>query len=188
MRPIGQTGGLLASLKTFERARYTRRQKQAEILERLASEVLGPASAAQLALAFSASVPDPDSDRWTFAMISPGQNAAVVEWLSKHSTRPQVAVRLWAMLFTALRSDNGEILLSRNELAQRLGIEPRTVSELMGELSRINAIVRRKEGRSVRYSMNPSIATHIPGPEARKAAREAAGPLLVLMQGGKVEI
>jgi hypothetical protein len=37
----------------------------------------------------------------------------------------------------------------------------------------------------VRYFLNPTIATHIPGPEARRAAREAAGPLLVLMEGGQ---
>lgn len=186
MRSIGQTGGGLgAAIHRLERVRFSRRQTQAQILERLAAEVIGAENAAKLAFAFAASTPDPDADRWTFAMISPAQNAAVVEWLSKHSKRPQVAVRLWAMLFTALRADTGEILLTRADLAERLSIEPRTVSELMGEMAQINAITRRKDGRAVRYSMNPAIATHIPGPEARKRAREAAGPLLVLMEGGK---
>ena len=71
------------------------------------------------------------------------------------------------------------------ELAARLGLEPRTISELMTELAGINAITRRKEGRRVIYAMNPNVATHIAGPEARKAARDAAGPLLTLMEGGK---
>ena len=35
------------------------------------------------------------------------------------------------------------------------------------------------------YAMNPNVATHIAGPEARKAARDAAGPLLTLMEGAK---
>lgn len=186
MRSIGQSGGGLgAAIHRLERFRFNRRQREAQILERLATEVIGAENAAKLAFAFSATIPDPDADRWTFAMISPAQNAAVVEWLSTHSKRPQVSVRLWAMLFTALRADTGEILLPRAELAARLGIEPRTVSELMSELAGINAITRRKEGRSVRYVMNANIATHIPGPEARRRAREAAGPLLVLMEGGK---
>ena len=55
----------------------------------------------------------------------------------------------------------------------------------MTELAGINAITRRKEGRRVIYAMNPNVATHIAGPEARNAARDAAGPLLTLMEGGK---
>jgi predicted transcriptional regulator len=76
--------------------------------------------------------------------------------------------------------------LSREDLAKRIDIEPKNVSSIMTELAGINAIVRRKEGRKVRYFMNPNVATHIPSPEARKAARETAGPLLVLMEGGRV--
>lgn len=184
MRPIGKAGGLSDAIHRLERLRFTKAQREAQILERLATKVLGPVHAAQLALAFVSSTPDPDSERWTFTMISPAQNAAVVEWLSAHSKRPQVAIRIWALLFTALRADTGQILLTRGQIAEKIGVEPRTVSEIMTELASINAILREKEGRAVRYAMNPAIATHIPGPEARKAAREAAGPLLILMEGG----
>ena len=45
----------------------------------------------------------------------------------------------------------------------------------MTELASINAIVRRKEGRRTRYFMNPNIATHIPTPEQRAAARTPQG-------------
>ena len=55
----------------------------------------------------------------------------------------------------------------------------------MTERAGINAISRRKEGRRVINELNPNVATHIAGPEARKAARHAAGPLLTLMEGGK---
>ena len=99
--------------------------------------------------------------------------------------RPMNASQLWAELFTAAHPSTGDILLTRAELAARLGLEPRTISELMTELAGINAITRRKEGRRVIYAMNPNVATHIAGPEARKAARDAAGPLLTLMEGGK---
>lgn len=176
---------LTGSVHNFARVRYRSRQQKAEILEELAREVIGPQHAAQLALAYAAQVSDPDADRWIFVMISPAQNSAVVRWLGQHSKRPQVAVLLWAELLTALRSDTGEILLTRVQIAERLSIAPKHVSEIMTELAQINAIRREKQGRAVRYLLNPAIATHIPGPESRKSAREAAGPLLILMEGGK---
>ena len=173
------------AVQNLARARYRSRQAKAELLEEWAREVIGPQHAAQLALAFAAQTPDPDADRWIFAMISPTQNFAVLEWLRKHSKRPQVATSVWGLLLTGLRPDTGEILLTRAQIADRVGVLPRDLSSIITELASINAIRREKEGRRVRYFLNPSIATHIPGPEARKAAREAAGPLLVLMQGGK---
>ena len=50
-------------------------------------------------------------------------------------------------MFTAVHSGTGEILLSREDLAERLGIEPKNVSTIMTELAGIGAIVRHKEGR-----------------------------------------
>jgi len=185
MRKIGQGGGVAGAVHNLTRARYRKAQGKAELIEEWLAPALGHAVAAQVAFAFLSQTPDPDADKWIFVMISPAQNSAVVRWLGKHSKRPHVAVQLWAELLTALRSDTGEILLNRAQIAARLGIEPRTASELMTELAQINAIRREKQGRAVRYFLNPSIATHIAGPEGRKAAREAAGPLLVLMQGGK---
>ena len=95
------------------------------------------------------------------------------------------ATRLWGELFTAGHTTTGEIVLTRAELAARRGLEPRTLSELMTQLAGSNASTRRKERRRAIVSMNPNAATHIAGPEARKAARDAAGPLLTLMEGGK---
>ena len=34
---------------------------------------------------------------WTFVMLSPSQNRAVVAWLMDHSSRPQKAVLLWCL-------------------------------------------------------------------------------------------
>lgn len=123
---------------------------------------------------------------WTFVMISPAQNAAVVAWISKNSKRPQQAMVLWAQLFNHLRMDTGEIMLARQELADRLGIEPKNLSTIMTELASINAVRREKTGRAVRYFMNSNIATHLPSAKAREAARTEDGPLLKLMQGGAV--
>ncbi len=175
-------GGAVHSLA---RARYTKRQRDALTLERCLREVMHPADAARLASSYAALSHNPDANRWTFVMISPAQNAAVVRWINDHSKRPMKAMQLWAELFTVLHPTTGEIMADRETLADRLGIEPRTVSEIMGELTTINAIRKAKDGRKVRYGMNPNIATHLPDPAIREQARDAAGPLLVLMEGGR---
>lgn len=114
---------------------------------------------------------------WTFAMVSPDQNAAVVSWLAENSSRPIVAVRLWAALFRHLRHDTAEIVATRQELAESAGISANDVSRVMGELTRINAVVKeRATGRSVRYSLNPNVATKLSGPQ-RDVAQRTAGPL-----------
>lgn len=169
-------------LEDLDRKRRERQQRDAETLERLAKRAgLDPKTAAMLAMNLS---PLPKTD-WTFVMISPQQNNAVVKWLNDNSKRPMKATLLWAELFTVMRNDTGEILRTRDELAERIGEAPSNVSRIMTELASINAIVRRKEGRRVKYFMNPNIATHIPTPEQRKEARENSGPLLVLMEGGQ---
>jgi hypothetical protein len=129
--------------------------------------------------------------RWTFIMLSPEQNAVVVEYLTEHSSRPLIAVRLWALCFKHLRTDTGEILLSRDEIADKMGQLPKNISTVMSELETCGAIIRRREkvpgmkGRGlVRYFMNPRVATHLSGIE-RDNAHESAPPLLTLMHGGK---
>ena len=169
-------------VKSLKEARA--RQKAAEAAEfaRMALKFgMDPAAADDLVAAYLADT----RNAWTFVMLSPAQNAAVVDWLSANSKRPQAAVRLWSHLFTCMRMDTGEILKGREELAERLGILPRDLSSLMTELASINAVRREKRGREVRYFMNSTIATHLPSAEARAKAREADGPLLVVMQGGQ---
>lgn len=125
------------------------------------------------------------SENWIFVMLSPQQNAEVIRWINKNSKRPHKAVELWATLLEHLRIDTGEIMANRQELAERVGMDARDLSKTMTELASINAIRREKEGRKVKYFLNPAIATHLPNAAARAAAREQAGPLLRLMEGGK---
>src|SRR3954452_21313750 len=68
--------------------------------------------------------------RWTFVMIGPEQNVAVVRWLRQNSRYPVLAPALWAELFTALRRDTGEIMLTRDELAERVGASADEVSRI----------------------------------------------------------
>ena len=127
---------------------------------------------------------------WTFVMISPNQNRAVVDWLEANSLRPMKAMRLLAVLFTAMDQNTGEVLFTRDELAELVGDSVQHVSDIMGELEGIGAISRRRErvagtrgqGR-VRYFMNPVVGTHLAGRERDEAQAEA--PLLRVMEGGK---
>ena len=183
MKRLGLSLG--GAIRSFERARYTRRQQRAMQLELDLKEIMTPGDAARLALEFASRVAPPSKPEETFIMLHASQNAAVNRWLREHSKRPIAAMALWSELFTAVHSGTGEILLGREDLAARVGIDPQNVSRIMTELSSINAIERRREGRKVRYFMSPRVATHIPSPEARKAAKDAAGPLLTLMEGGK---
>jgi hypothetical protein len=171
-------------VRSFERARATQKAAEAVQLEALARKAgMSPDDAARLAQGLRAQIPND----WTFVMLSPSQNSAVVRWLNENSKRPQAATLLWARLFEVIRNDTGEIMQTRDELAQWLGVLPRDLSSMMTELASINAVRREKRGREVRYFMNSTIATHLPGHAARQAAREADGPLLVVVHGGQAQ-
>lgn len=127
---------------------------------------------------------------WTFVMISPEQNAAVVDWLSRNSGRPLVAMRLWAVLFSNLRTDTGEIVQTRDELAELVGETPNHVSEIMGELATIGAISRRREGRWDAWTGPGSVFHEPQGRHAsdRRRPRQSPdrfSPLLALINGGR---
>jgi len=117
------------------------------------------------------------SQEWVFVMLSADQNAAVIDWLDANSVRPRIAVRLWAHMLRALRVDTGEVMLSRSDLAERLGVAADDVSRVISELEGINAVRRERNGRGVRYFLSPLVATHLPSPALREAARAGAGAL-----------
>jgi hypothetical protein len=173
------------SVQSMARARHSRQQREAEQLEFQLRQVVPADTAAHLALAYASLVPDPTSESWTFVMISPAQNSEVLDWLMANSKRRNEAVRLWGKLFTAMRSDTGEVMQTRGQLAERIGATAQDVSRIMSELESINAIRREKDGRKVRYFMNAQIATHVATPAARAEARKKSGPLqLVLISDG----
>ena len=130
-------------------------------------------------------------NKWTFVMLSPEQNGIVVRYLADHSERPMIALKLWALCFEHLRTDTGEIMLNREEIAEKLGQRVQEISEIMTELVEFGAIIRKRQKVGgmkgpgmVHYFMNPRVATHLSGKQ-RDEAQEQAPPLLTLMEGGK---
>lgn len=76
--------------------------------------------------------------------ISATENWRAVRWLTKHSERPLVAVKLWAVLWV-VRNVNGDIDMTREQLAEIVGTTPPQISRVMGELESLGAISRRRE-------------------------------------------
>jgi CRP-like cAMP-binding protein len=128
----------------------------------------------------------PSQGVWPFVMISAEQNVDVVQWLCTNSTRPKTALAVWALLFTAMRRDTGEVVLTRDEIAERLGTSPSNVSHVLGELERLNAVIRREpapgvRGKgSLRIFVNPLVGTHLTG--AARDRAQAAAPRLRLVE------
>lgn len=113
---------------------------------------------------------------WTFVMISPVAYAAVVRHLLDHSPRPKVAVNVWTTCFTRLRHDTGEVVASQAELAEELGVRRNEVSAALSELVKLNALLKWRMGREVRFGINPNVGTSLSG-KHREIAQQQAGQL-----------
>jgi hypothetical protein len=172
-------------------ARIERFASKAQLLKRERARSLR-----QLALEFEAEAPravaqivatidrNTATERgWSFVMLSPAQNRSVVRWIMAHSRRQSVTLALWAEFFCHMRTDTGEVVMSRAEMMEAADASSPHVSEALAELVGIGALIRRKEGRDVRWFMNPRVGTCLTG-AAREDAQRAAPPLLTVMQGG----
>src|SRR3954452_142571 len=174
---------MAATILRHRTARDRLRGEEAEDLRRLIAERPGLPERARSEIIAAIDRETASAARWTFVMLSPSQNRAVLSWLLEHSTRPRKAVELWALLFEHLRRDTGEIALTRDELAAEVGVAAEDVSRLMHELASIGAIIVHREkvagmqgrGRAV-YFMNPNVATNLAG-AARDRAQAEAVPL-----------
>lgn len=153
-----------------------------------------PSMSSALRLKVSGLLVELDRDTYSlskepFLMISPSQNLAVIRYLKAHSRNARVAQELWALCLVDVAYTTGEILKSRQQLAAELGVDPRLVSQLMGELFKVGAVTRSvfddlgHRGRAPRYFLNPRCGTHLPS-EARRKAIEAA-PILRLVEGSE---
>lgn len=168
------------------------RSENAEIRQLLLPIEDDPSRSAALRLKVRGLLVELDRDTYSlskepFLMISPSQNLAVIRYLREYSRNARVAQELWALCLIDVAYTTGEILKTRHQLAEELGVLAGLVSNLMGELVKCEAIRRSFEddagrrGRGVRYFLNPRCGTHLPR-EARARAI-AAAPTLKLIEG-----
>ena len=147
--------------------------------------------AAGKVLAFGArkqGAPVDGQQTWKFVMLGIEEALALDAWLySGGSKRPHLASRMLLHMEANLRRDTGEVLLSRQQLADRLGERVEHVSRVVGDLERGGALRRVRDGRRMRYFLTSRLATHLPDNE-REAAQAAEGPIgavqLTLIDGG----
>lgn len=128
-----------------------------------------------------------------FVMIRPAQNRAVTLWLMENSKRPMKAVSVWTLLFDHLMPHTGQVMLTREEIAEQVGIPVNHISQIMNELVTFGAIFSEREKVAgmrgpglVRYYMNK----HVAEVGSRATQNELAlipkpGTKLTVVHGGK---
>ena len=139
--------------------------------------------------------PDSDQSIWSgsFMMLSKVQCAAVWDAIRAlpPTSRPQQVRHAFDLVLLNLRQDTGEIMLTRAELAEKVGCDPDNITRVMGTLEKMGVI--RKERRPfqgtrgaglVVYFINPHVAWNGSLNIRFEEAQQVAPPLLTLMEGG----
>ena len=119
--------------------------------------------------------------RSVFVMITCDQFRYVTKAIQS-VRKSETTLSVWNVAITYARQDTGEILATREQLAEDAGTNADEVSRAMGELSNIGAILKEKRGRNVVYKVNPHVAWN--GSEGARVAACRTAPKLQLIEGG----
>ena len=119
--------------------------------------------------------------RAIFTMISNDQFRYVSKMIASGPDAGKTLL-VWNVAVTRVRQDTGEILATRDQLAEDTGTNPDEVSRAMTQLSNIGAILKSKRGRNVVYKVNPHVAWN--GSEGARVAACRTAPKLQLIEGG----
>jgi hypothetical protein len=139
---------------------------------------------------------DPNESVWPggFSMLSLIQTAAIWDAIRAlpADDRPGHVRHAFDLAMLNLRQDTGEIMLTRDQIAEKIGCSADHVSRVMGTLETMGVI--RRERRKIPGMQGPGVAVYFVNPhvawngslEIRKqeAARHTP-PLLRLMEGGR---
>lgn len=127
-------------------------------------------------------------------MLSRLQTAAIWDAIRAlpSDDRPNQVRHAFDLVLLNLRQDTGEVLLTRDQLAEKIDCAPRSVSTIMGTLEKMGVI--RRERRKIEGVRGPGMAVYFINPhvawngslDARKAqAADTRSPLqFELLQGG----
>lgn len=127
---------------------------------------------------------------WTFNMISPAQCLSVWNAIEE-GDEPRTTRRVFDYVLTHIETNTGLVTLTRDELADAVGIAPKHVSAAMGRLEKLGAIVRervkvpgmRGPGKA-RYRLNPHVGWNGKLEKRQLAAEQVPLPFGVI-EGGK---
>ena len=121
-------------------------------------------------------------ESWGFVMLNPDQQRTVIKAI-KDGPHPLSTFTVWASVISFIAYDrNGEIMASRNQIAEAAGVLPADATRALSRLVDIGVLTRIARGR---YQVNPYVAWSGPLHKRELAAKDAK-PVLVAMTGGKV--
>lgn len=112
------------------------------------------------------------SPRWTFVMLNADQMRFVVR-ATKNLKRPDITLRIWVVALTYMKQNSGEVTATYQQLAEDASTSYDEVSRAMGELTRMGALIREKQGGRITYYVNPSVGWNGGEDTRRHAARNA---------------
>ena len=129
-------------------------------------------------------------ERWGYVMLNPDQQRLVLKAIDSGS-KPHTTLKVWQAVISFIAYDrNGEIMANRETLAEAAGTRPDETTKAMSRLVEIGALERTGRGR---YKINAHVGWSGSLHKRDAVAKEqrpvsvplAAGPLLVVMEGGK---
>ena len=123
-------------------------------------------------------ITDTPGARAIFTMISNDQFRFVMK-ATKSLPRPDLTWQVFSAALTYVKQDTGEILSTREQLAEDAGTDADEVSRAMTQLSNIGAIIKEKRGRNVVYKINHYVAWN--GGEGSRIAASKGAPKLRLV-------
>lgn len=132
---------------------------------------------------------------WKFNMISPAQCLAVWNAIEElpGDVRPRVVRRVFDYVLTHIETNTGLVTLTREEIADRVGVRPQEVSEAMGTLERMKVVFRERKrvagmrGPGIaRYRLNQHVAWNGELEIRKEQAKQIPLPFAVI-EGGKSE-
>jgi hypothetical protein len=132
--------------------------------------------------------------KWRFVMISPEANAFVLNTvLGPHGPqRSKITARLWGEMLARIDYDTHRVKMSRADMVKHCGASRwDEVASALAFLEgpAVEALKSEGKGRDKVWFVNPNIATHLQGAQrdAEQARVGAPGPLLTMMEGGKID-
>lgn len=126
-------------------------------------------------------------------MLSRMQTAAVwdaIRYLPSND-RPNQVRHAFDLVLLNLRQDTGEVLLTRDQLAEEIDCAPRSVSTIMGTLERMGVI--RRERRKIEGVRGPGMAVYFINPHVawngslnirKEISKNTQKPFLSVVDGG----
>ena len=123
-------------------------------------------------------ITDTPGARAVFTMINNDQFRFVARE-TKLLPKPDLTWKIFTFAVTYARQDTGEVLATREQLAEDAGTDVGEVSRAMGGLKNIGAIIKEKRGRNVVYKINPYVAWN--GGEGSRIAATKTAPRLRLV-------